>query len=264
MKHLILMGSVVLNLSVFANSVEEADGWYGKRGEDVENVRKAVEIYKKLAAVEQDQETKVELVIKQLEALSYLGDKLTVKDEKLELFEKSVTLAKATTELVDESETPDEELLAQTLYWFGVHLSKFGRTKGVLKSLTKAPDVKKAMKRIIDMGYGDVNHYGAHRVLGRVFYKLPGMFGGDKSKAKAHLEKAFTETLVEGLGISSHGLNNIYYAEALRKKGEKAKACTILKTFVEQDPTTLLVTRIPETTEEIVLAQEILKDYRCL
>ena len=255
---------MVLNLNIFADSVEIAEELYSKRGEDVENARKAAEIYKNLATTEEDKEAKAELLIRHLGSLYYVGNQLTVKKEKLKFFRRGATLAETIVELVTESETPDEELLSWALYWRGVYLSKFGQTKGVLKSLGLAPDVKGAMKRIIEMGYEDINYYGTHRILGRIFYKIPGFLGGSKKKANVYLEKAFTETLAEGTGISVHGLNNVYYADALVAVGEKEKACEILKVFVEQDPTTFLEDRIPETAQEIVVAREAQKGHGCL
>ena len=168
---------MVLNLNIFADSVEIAEELHSKRGEDVENARKAAEIYKNLATTEEDKEAKAELLLRYLGSLYYVGTQLTVKKEKLKLFKGGAALTETIATLVTESETPDEELLSWALYWRGVYLSRFGQTKGVLKSLGLAPDIKSSMKRIIEMGYEDISYYGAHRVLGRVLHKIPGFLG---------------------------------------------------------------------------------------
>ena len=49
---------------------------------------------------------------------------------------------------------------------------------------------------------------GAHRVLGRVFFKVPGIAGGSKKKSLVHLEKA------KELGLDDM-LTRVYLAETL-------------------------------------------------
>jgi hypothetical protein len=59
----------------------------------------------------------------------------------------------------------------------------------VLKSLALVKPIKKDMNKVLelDRSYEDG---GADRVLGRVFFKVPGFAGGSKDKSLEHLQKS--------------------------------------------------------------------------
>ena len=74
-------------------------------------------------------------------------------------------------------------------YWLGVNYGVYGEARGVLKSLSLVGDIKEAMNKVIelDRGYEDG---GPDRVLGRVYFKVPGIAGGSKKKSLEHLLKS--------------------------------------------------------------------------
>jgi hypothetical protein len=131
----------------------------------------------------------------------YIGTHTKSKKEKKAIFSQGVYWCQKAVDL--ESEKPDGH------YWLGVNNGKFGEVKGVLKSLALVKPVKQSMNKVIelDRSYEDG---GADRVLGRVYFKLPGFAGGSKTKSREHLEKS------KELGPQD-ALTRLYLAETLLK-----------------------------------------------
>ena len=231
-------------------SVEKAEELYSQRGEDVEKARQAADMYKELAAQKttEDKMAKAELVLKQVESMYYVANKLS----KSEIFREGSQLADGMVQLLAEPESSEEEeLKASALFWYGACLGQFMR---LTKNLSYKGALEKAMYMVInDLQLEEVHEYGAHRVLGRMYAEIPFSFmGGDKPKAREYLGKAFDNTLVsDEVAVSIHGLNNLYYADILEHFKKKEQACQILQTFIEQDSETLMEERIPETAAEM-------------
>ena len=232
-------------------------------------------MYESLAAESSDILVQAEMGVKQVTALYYIGSRLADK----KALTKGYNVADAIVQLFpeplpgpdedeDEELSPEEELKAQraelkawALFWYGTHLAAYMR---ITRQASLRKKVFRAMDTLIDSKYEDLYQYGAHRVLGRVRFKLPGIVGGSKKKARKHLKIAFEGSLIgEDVRASVHGLNNLYYVEVLLAFKEKQQACQILQTFVKQDPETLLTDRIPETRDEIEQAKGQLKSLHC-
>lgn len=102
--------------------------------------------------------------------------------------------------------------------------------RGVLKSLSFVKPIKEAMNKVIelDRGYEDG---GPDRVLGRVYFKLPGIAGGSKKKSLEHLLKS--KELAP-----NDALTRCYLAETLLSLKEKDKAREELEYVLslESDP----------------------------
>jgi tetratricopeptide (TPR) repeat protein len=140
--------------------------------------------------------------------LYYIGEHTEKKKEKKGIFARGVYYAEKAVEL--EPEKPDGH------YWLGVNHGKVGETRGVLKSLALVKPIKNAMNKVIELerSYEDG---GPDRVLGRVFFKLPGFAGGDKKKSLEHLLKS------KEYGPED-ALTRIYLAETYLALKEKDKA----------------------------------------
>jgi len=113
--------------------------------------------------------------------LYYIGFNTEKKKEKKIIFSQGIYNAKKAVDL--EPEKPDG------YYWLGVNYGVYGEARGVLKSLSLVDDIKEAMNKVIelDRGYEDG---GPDRVLGRVYFKVPGIAGGSKKKSLEHLLKS--------------------------------------------------------------------------
>ena len=281
MKHLVAVATILFGFSLFADTAQRAEELYGQRGENIKNALMATKIYHQLAKQESAQEAKAEFLIRESEASYYVGGYWDKRKYKLTAYSQGLEAAETVVEMFAEPANPrQKEFKARGLYWYGVNLGKYGQTKGIFASTRNTPKLEETMNTIIDMGYGDIYSYGAYRVLGRLADRTPGIFGGSKKKARKYLAKAFENTLLEDAGVSVHGLNNIYYAEALMEGDSIAftfksrseiileiinnkKACGILASFVQQNPTTLLKTRSAETVAEMAKAEKLLLGEDC-
>lgn len=166
--------------------------------------------------------------------LYYIGDKTEGKKERMVVFSQGVYFAKRAVEL--EPEKPDGH------YWLGVNYGVYGETKGVLKSLSLVKPIKNAMNKVIelDRGYEDG---GPDRVLGRVYFKLPGIAGGSKKKSLEHLLKS------KELGPNDP-LTRCYLADTLLSQEDVAKAREELEFVLNMEPDPRWISGVEECKEE--------------
>jgi len=140
--------------------------------------------------------------------------------EKLALFEDGIARAKAAVAL-----RPDG---AEGHFWLGVLYGVFGETKGIFKSLSLVPEIQREMEACLRLDR-TVEGYGPDRLLGRLYFKLPGFKGGDNRKSIAHLKAA-----VEG--EPRHPLSRLYLAETLKAEGERDEARAQLEAVLRMEP----------------------------
>ncbi len=113
--------------------------------------------------------------------LYYIGAHTESKKEKKIIFSQGIYYAKKAVE--SEAEKPDG------YYWLGVNYGVYGEARGVLKSLFLVGDIKEAMNKVIELDR-EYEDGGPDRVLGRVYFKVPGFAGGSKKKSLEHLLKS--------------------------------------------------------------------------
>lgn len=228
---------------LFSQSAEEliaqADELYvGMK--DMEAAQKALELYRKALGVAQD---KYEPYWKISRIHYYIGAHTAEKKDKKTIFSQGMYYAEKAVNL--QPERPDGH------YWHGVNSGKYGEVKGVMKSLSLVKPIKKSMFKIIevDRGYEDG---GADRVLGRVFFKVPGIAGGSKDKSLEHLEKS------KELGPEDP-ITRLYLAETYlaKKRVDDARAELDYILNMPDDPRW-----ISGMTEAKRDAQELLKDKK--
>jgi len=170
----------------------------------------------------------------------WIGDHAESGDEKKQAFQMGIYHAKKAVAL-----KPDRP---EGHYWLGVNYGSYGEAKGVLKSLSLVGPIKEEMKRVlaIDPAF---EFGGADQLLGRLYYELPGLFGGDKKKSLEHLLKS------KELGPRV-GLTRIYLADTYLAMGEVEKARAELEFVAAIEPYPSL---IPETAQEKKMAADRLK-----
>jgi tetratricopeptide (TPR) repeat protein len=170
----------------------------------------------------------------------WIGDHATDNNEKKRVFNMGIYHAKKAVAL--NPERPEGH------YWLGVNYGSYGEAKGVLKSLSLVSPIKQEMNKVlaIDPTFDDG---GADRVLGRVYYELPGFFGGDNKKSLHHLLKS------REMGPRV-GLTRIYLADTYLALKDVAKAREELEFVIAMEPDPKL---IPETAQEKGLARDRLK-----
>jgi tetratricopeptide (TPR) repeat protein len=170
----------------------------------------------------------------------WIGDHAADNNEKKRVFEMGVYHAKKAVTLGPER--PEGH------YWLGVNYGSYGEAKGVLKSLSLVKPIKEEMKKVlaIEPAFDDG---GADRVLGRVYYELPGFFGGSNKKSLEHLLKS------KEMGPRV-GLTRIYLADTYLALKDVVKAREELEFVIAMEPDPKL---IPETAQEKGMARDRLK-----
>ena len=133
-------------------------------------------------------------------------------------------------------------------YWLGVAYGKYGEAKGIMQSLYLIPFMKKELNAVIKMK-PSFRHYGAYGVLGWVYFKVPGIAGGSKTKALELLGKAVKNG-------PEHLVDQLFYAKVLLNQDKKAEAIKHLKYIINApfEPDMK-----PENKEEKAEAKKLLK-----
>lgn len=259
MKFLFTTLVLTIGLNAFAQTIEEAKDLFAKRGEDVENAKKAAKMYVKLAEKAEAKLDQTKLYNDAALSFYYVGTQMKDAGKKMEFFNEGIGAAILATEAIEDTAATHEEKeqLAISYYRYGSNLGKWAEANGVASSLSKWKNLKNTMEYIISMGFEAIEAYGPSRILGRAYYKLPSPLGS-KSKSRYYLSQAFDNTLKGD--ISVNGLNNLFYADLLIATGEADVAKKILTSFVAVDATTFNLERIPETKQEIEEAKTKLKD----
>ncbi len=189
----------------------QANAAYAQRG-DLQQAQRAAELYAQaLSANPKSEEAAYRLSM----AWFWLGMNAP-EGKDLEPFEKAVNAAKQAVEINPDS-LPGH-------YWLGVTYGVYGKAKGIMKSLSLVDPIKEEMNWVLKK---DPNYEkgGPQRVLGRLYFKLPGLFGGDTDKAIDNLKQAVQ------IG-PERWINHLYLAEVYLKEGEKPQAVALLKKVV--------------------------------
>ncbi|NIO49955.1 MAG: hypothetical protein GTN73_11070 [Candidatus Aminicenantes bacterium] len=166
--------------------------------------------------------------------LYYIGKNTESKREKKIIFSQGVYYAKKA--VISEPEKPDGH------YWLGVNYGLFGETKGVLKSLSLVKPIKNAMNKVIELDR-EYEDGGPDRVLGRVYFKVPGIAGGSKKKSLEHLVKS------KEIGPND-ALTRCYLADTLLSLKEVDKAREELEFVLNMESDPRWITGVDECKEE--------------
>lgn len=195
-------------------------------------------------------EVKYDLLILQCRILYWKGMHTTGDANKILVHDEGVkkgTEAKAL--------FPD---FAESYYWTAAHLGRWAEAKGIIASLSKKKEIMTTLEAIFELNTkaGDPGDKfegnGADRILGRLYFKLPGFAGGSLATSIKHLDAAYA-------AAPEVSLNVVFYAESLASGNatQKAKAKQILDDMLAKDPNTLNPNRIPETNEEFKDARKL-------
>lgn len=159
----------------------------------------------------------------------------------------------------------EKNQLAESLSHYGTAMARYSEISGNLTAIKNWPEIKKAMKLIINLSQSPSFYYGAFRTLGIANTKMPSPFGS-KDDAKQYLETAVKNTLWSGRSISLYPYNSIALAGLYMKTGKKSDACAILnevislkKDEIEKENPKL----IPETYLDQKRAIKDFETYKC-
>ena len=221
--------------------IQQGDELYEARA-DLSKAKEALEKYREAYITKEDAYGGSWRIAR---AHYWIGDHTPDKAEKKRIFEQGIYYAKKAVEL-----GPEEPA---GYYWLGICYGVYGEAKGVLKSLSLVKPIKEAMNKVLalDPAHDDG---GPDRVLGRVYYELPGFAGGSKKKSLEHLLRS------KELGPRV-GLTRIYLADTYLSLDEVEKAREELEFVLGMEPDPDLVA---ETAEEKETARKRLegKEFR--
>jgi tetratricopeptide (TPR) repeat protein len=205
----------------------QGDNLYEQRG-DLEKAKEALAKYQDALL---QQEDAYEVYWRMARVEYWIGDHAASKNEKIKVFSLGVYHGKKAVAL--------KPARPEGHYWLGVNYGSYGEVKGVFNSLSLVGPIKVEMNKVlaIDPAYEDG---GADQLLGRMYYELPGFFGGSNKKSLEHLLKS------RELGPRV-GLTRIYLADTYLAMGDVAKARAELEFVVAMEPDPRL---IPETAQE--------------
>jgi len=238
---LLLFGIIMFGFSLclFAQTADElitkGDELYAEMT-DMATAQEALGYYRKALGIA---ENRYEALWKISRQLYFIG----VHKEKKTIFSQGVYHAERAMELEPEK--------ADGYYWRGVNNGKFGEAKGILKSLALVKPIKRDMNKVIEL---DKNYEdgGADRVLGRVYFKLPGMAGGSKKKSLEHLEMS------KQLGPED-AMTRVYLGETRLAMKEIEKSRAELEYVLNIEDDDRWITDIKESKET---ARELLKNKK--
>ena len=180
---------------------------------------------------------------KNAQVMYFIGDNSTSSAEKLKIFKQAMDICKKAIALRPNG--------VEGHYWLGVHTGSYGETRGVLKSLFLNGDIISEMNKAIAID-GSYEKGGAYCVLGRLYFKVPGLFGGSNKKSRQNLEKCRQMA-------PKNSVNLLFLAETYWNMDEKEMAIRTLEELVSMDPDP---DWIPETEKDKVEGRKLLKKYK--
>jgi tetratricopeptide (TPR) repeat protein len=215
--------------------MKEADALYEERA-DIEKCRKSIEIYKKILELNPKEEAAAWKITR---SFYWLGSH-SPKEKRIVIFEEGISFAKMAVELNPQS--------VGGHFWLGVSYGLYGEERGILKSLSLIDPIKEQMQEVLrlDPAYQDG---GADRVLGRLYFKVPGLLGGSKRQSVEHLKKAIAHG-------PNNPMNHLYLAETYLKMKKKDLAEKALESAMNAPGT-----KDPGDEEDKAKARELLKKH---
>jgi hypothetical protein len=259
--------------------VEDAHKAFSEREADAAGLQKALlaanmfhALYEEAAASSKDVVDQASLLTMESKSIYFYADVSNDNEVKKEGHLRGWNMGEKAAALLYAPGTPAKPIkdayaapLALAYYWKGANMGKWGIANGILNSLKRWPELRTTMEYILGLGQKDVESFGANRILGRSYFKLPFPLG-DKNKSLELLEEGFEQTLDSTGEISSHSTNVIYFAEVLIAKSKAAKAKDILTKLVAKGDSLDTLSeyneeRIPETKIDIEEAKKLLSNF---
>lgn len=200
--------------------ISQGDALYAQRG-DPAKAKDAVESYRLALRAEPDSEA---AAWKLMRALYYLG-RISPEEKREAIYGQAVEVGEKALKA-----HPDSVPLH---FWLSVLYGMYGNVKGVMSSLSLVNPIKDLAQWVIDHD-PTYEQGGAYRVLGRLYFKLPGLFGGDNDKAIELLTKAVK------LG-PRHYNAHLFLAEVYLDEGRRDEAKKLLEQVLKGAPDPELV-----------------------
>ncbi|MBI1733818.1 MAG: tetratricopeptide repeat protein [Candidatus Rokubacteria bacterium] len=155
--------------------VEEAQRLTAAYHEDPTRIDRARDLLEQALA----RDRRVETMIALSRVYLLVGDvRARTPDEKLAAFARGRELGKRATELLPKSEDAH--------FWYVANTGRWGQTKGVVRSLFLLPTVREELDILFALNPRSAR---THNVAANVLFEVPGLLGGDRTKAEEHWKK---------------------------------------------------------------------------
>jgi TRAP transporter T-component len=151
------------------------DELYKERA-DLDKCREAINHYEEAFA----ETPREEIAVRLGKAYYWLGGHLP-EETRAETFQKGLEWSRKAIELDLKS--------VGGHFWLGVNQDKLAETRGMLKNPALVKSIEEEMEKVIKLNPG-YEGGGPHRVLGRLYFKLPRSAGGSIPKSLSNLRKA--------------------------------------------------------------------------
>jgi hypothetical protein len=266
MKSILAIAALVCAMGPFARAADyatvykEALNDYDNRGAR-DNAAQDCETKATAAAgLAADDSQRYDALVLSSKCIYFQGMKARTDDEKIPVFLRGKNVADKAKPLLKDR--------ADAYYYYGINLGRWGLANGVIKSIGERHNLRKSMEAVIaktgkeDDGRlvpgKEYEGYGANRTLGHMYFKLPGMFGGDNRLAEKLLREAVTNQSKD----YPVALNTVYLAEVLVANGKKPEARKLLDELLQYEgkPEKYNPRRIPETIDEIADGKALRRD----
>jgi tetratricopeptide (TPR) repeat protein len=159
-------------------ATDDPDRLYARR-DDLTSARRA-------AAIWGDRSTKdpndFESAWKLARALYWLGGH-AAQEERKKLLEDGIAAGRRAV-----AASPDK---AEGHFWIAANMGALAESHGLRQGLKYRGDIRAALLTVLKIDPA-FQQGSADRALGRWYYKVPGLFGGSKTKSEEHLRKSLT------------------------------------------------------------------------
>jgi hypothetical protein len=281
----------------------EADAEYHLRdfnSAGVAHVQIALGKYQKLQTMITDQDQLALVTLGVARSLYFIGDATADKAQKKVTFQSGMDtadivlknygilktdVATLTPALAQELSTKlagnklKSDILVEALYEKAANLGQWGQTD-VVGALFRWPELRNIADFITKItyvakdkdgkdllvSYKSTHDYAPYRIVGRGFYVIPPLLGGDKQRSEKYMEAAVKGTTAvdasgKVLAFSYNGYNNNYYADVLRANGKTQQAKDLLTAFVAADlKDSKIFPNNQEDMADLVQSQSIARD----
>ncbi|MBE3072351.1 MAG: hypothetical protein IMZ67_05190 [Acidobacteria bacterium] len=198
--------------AIQATATDDPSTLYAGR-EDLSKARRAADVW--AAALKQNPKS-FETACKLSMARYWLGNHVP-EAERRQQYEQGIEAARAAIAL--------EPNKVEGHYWSSANMGMMAESFGILNGLKYRKPVReeaeKALK--IDQGY---RQGSAYRVLGRWYFKVPGLLGGSRDKSVENLQKALSYNV-------NSTVTSYFLAETLLDMGKKAEARAALQKVID-------------------------------
>jgi tetratricopeptide (TPR) repeat protein len=183
---------------------DDADAFYKDR-EHLASAKKAAELWAgRLSRNPQDFESAYKLA----QARYWLGTNGLPEPERKPALEAGIAAARAAIAL-----KPDRP---EGHFWLAANMGALAESFGMRQGIKYRTQIRESLETVLALDPGYLQG-SADRALGRWYFKVPGMFGGDDRKSEAHLRKALSYN-------QNSVITRLFLAETLDELGHKDEA----------------------------------------